>query len=129
MTDIAELRRLAEAARDADDRAENGDYKNTLAESDAIWSAYQHSFSATDFLAILDRLEAAEARLKEAEHKAVGRGMIIAAQICMNAFGAEREAAEILGAAGINTVKDAKDTGVDDYDINAIRSLLEEPTP
>ncbi|UXN73407.1 hypothetical protein N8D56_21410 [Devosia sp. A8/3-2] len=49
--------------------------------------------------------------------KHVGIGMAIAAGIILSCWGDEVQAAEILGAAGLTTVKAMRDCGVETYDI------------
>lgn len=74
------------------------------------------------------------------EQKAIGVGMAIAAGIVMSAWGNEVAAEEILGAAGLRTVKDMRESGVEWYDIrlcvpvlrtfrNRDRANLESPQP
>ena len=58
------------------------------------------------------------------EQNAIGVGMAIAAGIVMSCFGNEVEAREILGAAGLRTVKDMRDAGVDRYDIRLCLPVL-----
>jgi len=62
----------------------------------------------------------------DAEDRAVGRGMVIAAGIIMNAFDQPVYAAEILHAAGITTVDKAWEFEVDDYDIDILRPVFRE---
>ncbi len=61
---------------------------------------------------------------KEEESNAVGVGMVIAAGIVVSGFGAETIAEEILGAAGVTTVKEMRDIGVDWYDIRLLVPVL-----
>lgn len=58
------------------------------------------------------------------EAAAVGRGMAIAAGICVSAYGAEVEAEEILRAANLTSVKTLRDSGVDWYDIRILAPVL-----
>lgn len=61
-----------------------------------------------------------------AESKAIGVGMIIAAGIVMSCWGMSVIATEILGAAGIFSMKDLIESGVDEYDINLLKDLFDE---
>ncbi len=56
--------------------------------------------------------------------KSFNRGMAVAAGICVSAHGAEVEAEEILGAAGLTTVKALRESGVDWYDIRILAPVL-----
>lgn len=64
---------------------------------------------------------------------AIGVGMVIAAAIIVRVWGEEVEAQEILGAAGVRTVDDMRQIGVDAYDAwplrNTIRQLSGRPIP
>jgi hypothetical protein len=62
--------------------------------------------------------------LRDAERKACGRGMAIAAGIVCGSFGQDTIAEEILGAAGFFSVADMKKAGVDPYDIKLCRNAL-----
>lgn len=58
------------------------------------------------------------------EDRSVGVGMAIAAGIVMSAWGNEVAAREILGAAGLTTVKAMRESGVDWYDIRLCVPVL-----
>ncbi len=55
---------------------------------------------------------------------AVGVGMAIAAGIVMSCWGDETIAGEILNAAGLRTVGDMREAGVDRYDIRLCLPVL-----
>lgn len=63
------------------------------------------------------------------EQNLIGVGMAIAAGIAISAYGAEQVAGEILAAAGLTTVKDLRECGVETYDIRlcvpALRTFRE----
>ncbi len=69
----------------------------------------------------------ASTALVEAEQRAVGHGMAIAAAIVMRVWGHSTEATEILNAAGYTSLQKLLDDGVDDYDIDALKPLFEDP--
>ena len=56
--------------------------------------------------------------------KAVGVGMAIAAGIIMQHWGDDTQAEEILRAAGLITVKELREAGVDWYDIRFLAPVL-----
>lgn len=56
--------------------------------------------------------------------KVFNRGMAVAAGICMSAHGAEVEAEEILRSAGLTSVKELRESGVDWYDIRILAPVL-----
>jgi hypothetical protein len=56
--------------------------------------------------------------------KAVGVGMAIAAGIIMQHWGETVQAEEILNAAGLTTVKELRDAGVEWYDIRLLAPVL-----
>lgn len=58
------------------------------------------------------------------EQRGVGIGMAIAAGIIMRSWGQETYAREILGAAGLDTLEKLKASGVDQYDIDALKSVV-----
>lgn len=61
------------------------------------------------------------------DQRAVGHGMAIAAAIIMRVWGHSTEATEILNAAGYTSLQKLLDDGVDDYDIDALKPLFEDP--
>ncbi len=56
----------------------------------------------------------------------VGLGMAIAAAILMRVWGKETQAREILGAAGLTTEARLREIGVEDYDLDELRPILDE---
>lgn len=56
-------------------------------------------------------------------------GMIVAAAICVSAHGEEVVAEEILRCAGIDTRKEAKARGGDDYDLKILRPVFQHMKP
>lgn len=61
---------------------------------------------------------------KKAYRDGMGVGMVIAAAIIVEDDSVYAE--EILGAAGITTVKEMRAVGCDDYDINQLRPLVRD---
>lgn len=58
------------------------------------------------------------------EQRAIGCGMAIAAGIIVSGWGNEVQAEEILGAAGLTTVKALRESGVEWYDIRLLVPVL-----
>jgi hypothetical protein len=58
------------------------------------------------------------------EQNAVGVGMAIAAGIIVSTWGDSVQAEEILGAAGLTTVKSLREAGVEWYDIRLLVPVL-----
>jgi len=58
------------------------------------------------------------------EQKAIGVGMAIAAGIVMSVRGDDTLAAEILGAGGLTTVGEMRESGVEWYDIRLCVPVL-----
>lgn len=55
---------------------------------------------------------------------AVGRGMAVAATVCIKGFGEDVVAQEILSAAGYKTADQMRKDEISEYDIEACQHLL-----
>lgn len=62
------------------------------------------------------------------EERGIGIGMAIAAGIIIRSWGQEVYAREILGSAGLDTLEKLKASGVDQYDIDALMSVVATAT-
>ncbi len=63
---------------------------------------------------------------KTRDENNVGIGMAIAAAIIMRVWGHDVEAREIISAAGLTSEDRLRDVGVEDYDLDALRPILDE---
>lgn len=61
---------------------------------------------------------------REAHDRGVGNGMVIAAAIIVRVWGDDVQAEEILSAAGIRTIADMREMGVDAYDAWPLRNVV-----
>lgn len=82
----------------------------------------------TDFLAYAIERQTMKTKIEtdaDATRNEVGIGMCIAAGILMSGWGEDTMAAEIIGAANLDTIDKMRAAGVDEYDIDLLRPVTE----
>ncbi|NKJ34140.1 hypothetical protein [Rhizobium sp. SG570] len=80
----------------------------------------------TEASGYLKAVEQLQHRISERDDDSVGIGMAIAAAIIMRVWGHDTEAREIISAAALTTEARLREIGVEDYDLDALRPILDE---
>jgi hypothetical protein len=124
----SELRVSAhEYAMDYEFRADEGDYVPTDGERSMIEDAINGFLGENNISASPSaEIEALRTESKTRDENNVGIGMAIAAAIIMRVWGHDVEAREIISAAGLTSEARLREIGVEDYDLDALRPILDE---